>query len=132
MSDILEIVAERRREWVDAVNEGDLERYANIVCEDLVWLPPRGPAIKGRQAFREWLTPFFAGYDYHFSVEPTQVRVFEQFCGELGRFRSVLSPKGEEKTQEHSGTYFVLWRLEGDGVWRIERYVDGVGEISPK
>lgn len=123
-------VAERRREWVEAVNDRALERYADLVTDDVVWLPPSGEPLTGRKAFRRWLEPFFQRYAYRFSVEPLEVHGFDGWCAEIGRFRSVLSPEGSSTPQEHTGHYFVLWRLDSDEAWRIERYVDGVGRTS--
>ncbi len=119
-------VADRRREWVAAVNDGSLERYTDLMAEDLVWLPPAGQPLTGREAFRAWLEPFFGRFDYRFSVEPIHVRAFDGWCAETGRFRSILSEKGGGAPQEHSGSYLVLWRLEPDGAWLMERYVDGI------
>lgn len=63
-------VAAARRMWMDAVNRGALENYVNRVSENVVWLPPAGEPIVGRDAFRAWLEPFFERFDYRFSVEP--------------------------------------------------------------
>jgi uncharacterized protein (TIGR02246 family) len=123
----LNAVSERRRQWMAVVNEGAVEGYADLVTADVVWLPPAGDPITSRQAFRAWLEPFFGRYDYRFSVEVIQVRAFDGWCAEIGNFRSALSAKGGVEPQEHTGRYFVLWRLDVDGSWRIERYVDGIG-----
>jgi uncharacterized protein (TIGR02246 family) len=80
----------RRRQWMAAVNGGSLDGDADLVAEDVVWLPPAGPPLTGRKAFRAWLEPFFARFQYQFSVEPSEVRVFDGWCAEVGRFRSVL------------------------------------------
>lgn len=117
---------QRRREWTSVVNGRDLEGYADLVTEDVVWLPPSGEPITGREAFRAWLEPFFTRYEYRFSVEPVQIRAFDGWRAEIGRFRSILTAD-EDAPQEHTGEYFVLWRLDSDDVWRIERYADGVG-----
>jgi ketosteroid isomerase-like protein len=39
---------DRRRAWSDAVNARDIDAYADIVAEDVVWIPPSGDAIVGR------------------------------------------------------------------------------------
>jgi uncharacterized protein (TIGR02246 family) len=123
-------VAARRQAWVAAVAAGDVDRYAELVARDVVWIPPFGEPIEGREAFRTWLAPFFARYAYDFSVEPAQIRAVAGWCAELGRFRSVLSTPGGDERNVHAGHYFVLWRRDVDGVWRIERYVDGVQGAS--
>ena len=119
-------VAARRQAWAERVSAGALEAYAELVSDDVVWLPPRGTPIVGRAAFTTWLAPFFARYAYQFSVEPTQVRAFDGWCAETGRFRSVLRERTGGEPMEHTGSYFVLWRRDADGAWRIERYVDGI------
>lgn len=118
---------ERRREWIAAVNSRSLDEYADLVTDDVVWLPPAGAALTSRKAFRRWLEPFFTRYDYEFSLDPSEVRAFDGWCAEVGRFRTVLSTERGDP-QEHTGHYFVLWRLDADRIWRIERYVDGIGK----
>lgn len=127
MSGVVDAVAVRRREWVDAVNGGSLERYADLLAEDAVWLPPSGPPILGRDGFRRWLEPFFGRFEYDFFLEPARVIPFDGWCAEHGRFRSALTEKGGDTPQVHGGDYFVLWRLDPDGAWRIERHVDVSG-----
>lgn len=118
---------ERRSDWIRVVNQGNLDGYADLVAEDVVWLPPAGSPIEGREAFRLWLEPFFEQYGYEFNLEPTRVQMFDGWCAEVGRFHSILIGKGGGDAREHGGEYFVLWRLDPDAVWRIERYVDGIG-----
>ncbi len=117
-------VDRRRDEWISAVNARDRDAYAALFAEDAVWLPPGLPAVHGREAIREWLGPFFATYEYDFSIADPQVRLGGDWAAERGRFTSRLrsTETGEETT--HSGTYLVLWRREADGRWYIERYVD--------
>lgn len=112
------------RAWIKAVNETDLEAYADVVCRDLVWLPPGQDAVEGRAAFRRWLAPFFEQYDYRFSVTDSVFRIAGRWAVEKGRFRSVMTPVAGDATREHSGRFITLWRRDDDGVWRIERYVD--------
>lgn len=114
--------------WMDAVNRSALEDYADLVAEDLVWLPPVGDPIIGRGAFRAWLEPFFERFEYRFSVDPTRVRRWEGWCAEHGHFRSELFSRSDGQPQEHVGRYFVLWRRDPNGKWRIERYVDETRE----
>jgi ketosteroid isomerase-like protein len=36
----LDALHDRRRAWVESVSARDVERYAELVTEDVVWLPP--------------------------------------------------------------------------------------------
>lgn len=61
------------------------------------------------------------------SMEADAVAERRRWCAETGHFRSVLATRDGGTPREHTGRYFVLWRLEADGIWRIDRYVDGIG-----
>lgn len=115
--------ATRHREWIAAVDATDIDAYADLVTEDLVWIPPHGDPVVGRAAFRSWLQPFFGAYAYEFSVESIAARETDHWIAETGEFTSRMTPLSGGGPATHSGRYFALWRREDD-VWRIERYVD--------
>lgn len=115
---------ERRHAWVSAVEGGDVDAYAAIVTEDVVWFPPGGDPLRGRAAFRRWLEPFMGAFGYNLKLRPVTSQEGAGWAYEAGAFRSIMEPLEGGATQEHHGNYFVLWRHANDDVWRIERYVD--------
>lgn len=117
------MIDQRRHDWIAALESGDVDAYADLVTADVVWLPPHGDAVVGREAFRSWLAPFLAEYAYEFSLAGIRVREAAGWVAETGEFRSRMVPRGGGPAATHSGRYFLLWRREDD-VWRIERYVD--------
>lgn len=123
--------AGRREQWIAAVNAADADRYAGLVAEDVVWLPPGGEPLRGRAAFKRWLEPFVGSFDYDMALTPSGGAEAADWAWETGTFRSTMRPVGGGPAQQHEGRYFVLWRREDDDVWRIDRYVDGVGEAEP-
>lgn len=120
---------QRRDEWVQLVNAGDLESYVALFSEDGVWLPPGQTAVVGRQAIREWLIPFFKQFDYNFSIQDEQTRIAGDWAIERGTFHSELTHKEGGDPMHHSGKYVVLWHRSEDGLWHIDRYID-VTEID--
>lgn len=117
-------LAGSHRAWMDAVNDTDLDAYAEMVSEDVVWLPPGQEALEGRDAFRRWLAPFFEQYGYEFTIGDAAIRVAGRWAVEKARFRSVMTPSTGGDHMEHVGRCIVLWREDEDGSWRIDRYVD--------
>lgn len=115
---------ERRRAWINAVEGRDADDYASIVTNDVVWFPPVGEPLHGRAAFRQWIEPFMGTFRYRLSLAPTASNEAGDWAYETGAFRSVLEPIDGGAAREHDGHYFVLWRNDTDGAWRIERYVD--------
>lgn len=124
VAELPDALAESHRAWIEAVDRTDLEAYAELVCEDVVWLPPGEEAVEGREAFREWLAPFFEEWRYDFSVEDARFRVAGGRAMEKGRFVSRMAARVGPKEVEHVGHYVVLWRRDEDDTWRIERYAD--------
>lgn len=120
---------QRRDEWVQIVNAGDLEGYVGLFSENAVWLPPGQTAVAGRPAIREWLTPFFKQFHYNFSIENEQIRIAGDWAIERGTFHSELTRKEGGEPMRHSGKYVVLWHRGEDGLWHIDRYLD-VTEID--
>ena len=118
-----------RREWVDVVNSGDVDRYAKMLTRDAVWIPPGLPPVEGREAIREWLAPLFDRYHYRFALHGSRVQLAGDWAVERGDFASRLTRKTGGAPQSHRGTYIVLWRQNEAGEWRIERYIDDSGRI---
>lgn len=123
MNDLTAIDA-RRKEWIDAVNARDRDGYAALFTEDAVWVPPGVDAISGRESIRQFLGPFFARYEYEFSIAGPVVRVAGDWAVERGVFTSRMTPVSGGEGGSHSGIYHVIWRKEADGAWYLERYID--------
>ena len=127
MSNERDMIAQQRARWTAAVNATDLDQYAALVTEDLVWFPPGQPAISGKKAFVEWLRPFFENFEYAFSLHAPQVQLAGGWAIERGRFQSQMRSRGGGMPGQHSGMYLVVWRKDVDNAWRIERYIDTTG-----
>jgi len=114
----------RRQEWAAVVNARDVDGYIELLTDDVVWIPPGQPAVSGKQAFASWVRPFFERFSYEFVITEPELRVAGNWALERGTFETKMKSLNDGKTGQHAGAYLVLWRKEGGGVWRIERYVD--------
>lgn len=113
-----------RREWIAATNAEDPERCVAVMDTDVVWFPPGMPALQGRQAIHEWMTPFFRQYTYDLSVSDVRVRLAGEWAVERGTFTSNLTSRADGKSGSHSGKYLIVWHRETDDRWYMERYID--------
>lgn len=123
MSNESKSLKQRHNEWIDIVNRGDVDAYAELLTEAAVWIPPSGEPIVGREAFREWLASFFSRFSYNFSITNKRLKIFNDRAIGKGEFTTEMIPKEGGKPMRHSGTFMVLWYREGEH-WYIERYID--------
>lgn len=124
MQNVPEPLIERHQEWIDVVNAGDSDTYANLLAENAVWIPPGQDPITGRTAFKQWLTPFFDAFSYTFSISDVRIRVAGDWAIERAEFTSEMTPYNGGDPMKHTGTFTVLWHRDDDKVWYIERYFD--------
>lgn len=116
--------------WLEAVEQGDLDAYVDLVVEDVVWIAPGPVALEGRMAFRDWLAPFLEQHIYAMSVSDPDIRVAGRWAVEKGMFHSHISPRTGGDAMEHTGRFLTLWRHGADGKWRIDRYIDDTPEFE--
>jgi uncharacterized protein (TIGR02246 family) len=105
--------------WNTAYNAGDVEKIVALYAEDAVVMPPYAPALKGREAIREYLTKDIAaakaagltGKD-----GTSAVGVSGDLAWHAGT-SSVIDATG--KTVE-TGNYVEVWRRT-NGKWLMVR-----------
>lgn len=120
----LQAIEHQRKQWIAAVNARDVDRYLEVLTEDIVWLPPGQPALSGRGAFESWVRPFFERFIYEFALLEPDVQIAGDWAVERGTFQTQMRSLDDGRSGQHSGRYLVLWRRESDDTWRIERYID--------
>lgn len=116
-------IATRRDEWVSIVNSGDVDAYVGLLSEDVLWLPPGQPPLRGRDEFLVWIEPFFERFRYTFDIRRAVVRIAGDWAIDRGTFDTFLTPI-ERPSGRHTGRYLVFWHREQDGTWYLERHID--------
>ncbi len=122
--DVPESFKTQHEKWIKVVNDRDIKGYANLLTENAVWMPPGQKPVIGRDAFKQWLTPFMSEFSYEFIISEERVRVTGDWALEKARFTSRMTPSSGGETREHSGTFTVLWKRAQDRKWYIDRYMD--------
>ena len=70
----LKEIRRQRDEWLDAVNSNDIDRVKSILTDDAVWIPPGMPALNGKNAIVDWISPCFETYNYEFRIDELDVK----------------------------------------------------------
>jgi len=107
---------------IDAsVRRGDIAKTMEYVADDVVHMPPDGPALIGKEALSRWQKDFYGA----FSLDMTHHAEETNDCGELvvhrGMVTGTMTRKGTPESFPLNNKYLFLLRKEPDGrlkLWR--------------
>jgi len=117
-------------EWLDAMRTKDVARLLEMVTEDVVFLPPGYPPIRGKknvEAMYHSFFPQFASVEQTVSVEELQVAGDWAFV--WGTEALVLVPQSGSAPIEMSGRGMSILRRQPDNSWKFAR---GINNSAPR
>jgi uncharacterized protein (TIGR02246 family) len=112
-------IEKAKRQYVEALNEGDATMLARMSTGRAILLPPNAEMITGREAIEKyWRSVFAAGLK---DVSARTVRVDEygsDAAREIGRIR-VSAPAPRDVLE---GKYVIVWRKKGEN-WLLDSVI---------
>ncbi|MEJ2237937.1 MAG: nuclear transport factor 2 family protein [Gemmatimonadales bacterium] len=107
------------RDWVDATNAKDLNRWVTFLAPEPLFLPPDHPALRGQQPIRAFYARLFA--DSRFSLdcrqEQTEVAEAQDMAWSTGSCEATFTgPDG--KAARGSSKWAKVWIRLPNGEWR--------------
>ena len=107
-----------------ALRTNDLEAFMPFVAEDVLFMPPGEPPVRGREAVRQWMTGFLAQYrTASLTLAEREVLVGNGWAVELGTFQWELQPVAGGSAVVDRGNYMQVWAQQADKSWRFAREV---------
>jgi uncharacterized protein (TIGR02246 family) len=108
-------------EWHKAAAEGDLSKLIPLMAEDVVFLLPGQPPMRGRDSFA---ATFRAGLE-HIRIQSTgkieELRVAGEFAYMWSYLEVTVTPVQGGSPMRRSGYTLTLFRKEPDGRWVLFR-----------
>lgn len=107
-----------------ALRTNDLDTFMSYVAEDVLFMPPGEPPVRGRDAVRRWMTGFLAQYrTTSLTLADREVLVGGGWAVELGTFEWGLQPTAGGTAVVDRGNYIQVWKEQADKAWRFAREV---------
>jgi uncharacterized protein (TIGR02246 family) len=107
--------------WHRASGDGDLESVLALMAEDVVFLTPWGPPMRGREAFAEGFRNVVAKSRIESTGEIEEIRV----VGDLAYCWTQLSvttvPHDAGEPQQRTGPTLTIFTRQPDGRWVLSR-----------
>ena len=104
--------------WLDASRTGDTETVLNLMTDDVIFLGPGRPPMRGKSEFAESQSALReAKIDAQSEIQ--EVKVFGDWAYIWTELTVVITPKSGQPMKRSGNTLSVLKRE--NGVWRIAR-----------
>lgn len=111
-----------REAYNGTLRAGDVEGWLDTLTDDCVFLAPGTPAVRGRDAIREWanqtfLEPFHVELDYDFE----DLNFAGDWAHCWGWFRQTLTPRAGGDVVLVVGKFLDVFQRMPDGEWLLAR-----------
>ncbi|MEC4719145.1 SgcJ/EcaC family oxidoreductase [Noviherbaspirillum sp. CPCC 100848] len=108
-------------EWQSASEDGDADRLARLISDDVVFLTPGQPPMRGKESF---LAAFHEGMQ-HYRIESEgeirELHVHGRIAYCWSQLSVTVTPRRNGLPMRRSGPILTVLRKEADNAWVIVR-----------
>jgi len=108
-------------EWQTAAAEGNLQRLSQLMADDVVFLTPGQPPMRGRQAFMDAFQEGMKHYRIESTSEIQEVRIGANLAYCWTQLNVTVTPHSEGLPMRRSGNVLSILQKEADGRWVMVR-----------
>ena len=108
---------------IEAFNAGDVSAAVALVMDDAVDLPPRRPAVVGKEAIREFLQSDVDRFIMNFADEIVEVEVAGDLAVIWTNYTVTLTPKNDGEPIKNNGKWLKVLKRQSDGSWKFSRNI---------
>lgn len=113
-------------EHMDAIDSLDVDRILAVQAEDHLDMPPNMPRIVGKQAYRDYFTPyvgFFESLKYkEMSFEIDEFVVSGDWAFQLGKYTTKFVTLDDFEMNDE-GNYVWIFKKDVEGKWKWARVI---------
>lgn len=117
----LAAIAEFNRQYVQAINEGNIGALADLTTEGHMMIASGGDPLTGKQALVDAMTGAFETFDFDESWVPEETVVSGDLAYQRGTFVVVATPKAGGDSTRTTGNFMRIYRRQADGAWLMVR-----------
>lgn len=116
--------------WLGASADGDVERVLQLMAEDVVFLVPGQPPMRGRAAFAAAQRSLLKTHRIDARSEIQEIRVFGDWAYCWNHLDVTLTPLQAGDPVHRTGHVLSVLRRQHDGAWVIARDANLLGPSS--
>ena len=116
--------------WLRATAAGDVDAILPLMAEDVVFLRPGQPPMRGREAFAAGLRAALPQLGIQGVSDIQEIQVFGNIAYCWNHLTVTMTPRtSNQPVKRHSGNVLSIFRKEPDGKWVICRDANLLTEI---
>jgi uncharacterized protein (TIGR02246 family) len=116
-------ISRLRTEWVNAFNNENIEAAAALLTEDSIGMAPNRPAIRGKDAIRQFWRDGFAVATSRLTVVPEELEIGGDVAIDQFHWTVDSTPRAGGSPAHDEGKCIWVWRRQRDGSWRMSRAI---------
>jgi uncharacterized protein (TIGR02246 family) len=107
--------------WLEATSNGDVSRVLDLIADDVVFLGPGRPPMRGKESFAAASRAMDGKSRVEGTVEVQEVRVFGDWAYDWVQLTLTVHPTGGGAPMRLSGPALSILRRNPDGKWVLFR-----------
>ncbi|MDH3292561.1 MAG: DUF4440 domain-containing protein [Gemmatimonadota bacterium] len=108
-------------EHVAAVNSGDTAANLAGFTEDVVYLPPAGPPVRGKHTLASFVGSFSEAFAAEIEMVPEETILMGDWAFQWGALTGTVRPLEGGEGTPLNGKWAYLYQRQPDGTWKIAR-----------
>ena len=113
-----------RQQWIQAVRDGDAERLANFITDDVVAVLKDGRCVTGKEAVHTELQHAFSLYDVERKALSTGIMLRDKWAIELDEMDSTMTPVTDGMEIRAHVKSVIVYGRQRDGEWKVARLME--------
>ena len=107
--------------WIRATAAGDLPYVLSLMAEDVVFLTPANPPMRGRDAFAASFQSMGPQVQIEGKSEVQEVQIMGDWAYCWSNLTVTITPKQGGPTKQKAGHILSIFRKQSDGAWLLYR-----------
>jgi uncharacterized protein (TIGR02246 family) len=110
-----------RQDFNAAYNKSDANTIANLLTDDVIWMPPNEPVVTGKAAVKTRYEGQFQKSNAQFEMRRDEIIVCSGWAFLRGPYTRTDIPKEGGDPKQIFGKYLMVFQHQADGSWKIAR-----------
>jgi uncharacterized protein (TIGR02246 family) len=107
--------------WMRATIDGDLETVLTLMHDDVVFLLPGRPVMRGREAFAAASRPTLGKVRFEGKLEIQEIRIAGEFAYCWSYLAVTVTPLDGGASKQRAGNILSIFHKQPDGHWLLYR-----------